>query len=46
MSQAALIARLNELPRIQSLLQELLEMVNQEDVDFGALARKISMDQS
>lgn len=45
MSQAALIARLNELPRIQSLLQELLEMVNQEDVDFGALARKISMDQ-
>ncbi|ELP5729622.1 HDOD domain-containing protein [Vibrio vulnificus] len=45
MSQAALITRLNELPRIQSLLQELLEMVNQEDVNFGALAKKISMDQ-
>jgi len=45
MSQAALITRLNELPRIQSLLQELLEMVNQEEVNFGALAKKISMDQ-
>ncbi|EPT2926712.1 HDOD domain-containing protein, partial [Vibrio vulnificus] len=45
MSQAALITRLNELPRIQSLLQELLDMVNQEEVNFGALAKKISMDQ-
>lgn len=45
MSQTALISRLNELPRIQSLLHELLEMVNQDDVDFHALAHKIEMDQ-
>jgi HD-like signal output (HDOD) protein len=45
MSQVDMIARLNELPRIQSLLQELLEMVNQEDVSFSALSKKISIDQ-
>ncbi len=45
MSQVALISRLNELPRIQSLLHELLEMVNQDDVDFHQLAHKIEMDQ-
>lgn len=45
MSQAALITRLNELPRIQSLLQELLEMVNRDEVDFVQLTKKISMDQ-
>ncbi len=45
MSQAALLSRVNELPRIQSLLQELLDMVNQEDVDFGKLAKKMAMDQ-
>ncbi|SJN56569.1 HDOD domain protein [Vibrio ruber DSM 16370] len=45
MSQAEMINRLNELPRIESLLQELLEMVNQEDVDFNALSKKIAMDQ-
>ncbi len=41
MSQVALISRLNELPRIQSLLHELLEMVNQDDVDFHQLAIKL-----
>ncbi len=45
MSQAALITRLNELPRIERLLQELLEMVNQDEVDFSKLTEKISMDQ-
>lgn len=45
MSQSTLITRLNELPRIERLLQELLEMVNQDDVDFSQLTQKISMDQ-
>lgn len=45
MSQEALLSRLNELPRIQKVLQELLDMVNQEDVDFALLAKKISTDQ-
>ncbi|WGV98675.1 HDOD domain-containing protein [Vibrio sp. YMD68] len=45
MNQSALISRLNELPRIQAVLQELLDMVNQDDVDFGELSRKISVDQ-
>ncbi|MCL9781658.1 HDOD domain-containing protein [Vibrio sp. S4M6] len=42
---APLITRINELPRIQKILQELLDMVNQEDVEFGPLSDKISMDQ-
>lgn len=45
MSQTALISRLNELPRLQKILQELLDMVNQDDVDFGQLANKIGMEQ-
>ncbi|CAH0542016.1 HDOD domain-containing protein [Vibrio marisflavi] len=45
MSHDALISRINELPRIESVLQELLEMVNRENIDFGALSRKMSMDQ-
>ncbi|MGF1742251.1 HDOD domain-containing protein [Vibrio profundum] len=45
MSQLALINRLNELPRINKVLQDLLEMVNQEDVDFNKLANKITIDQ-
>ncbi|MCK6264412.1 HDOD domain-containing protein [Vibrio sp. ZSDE26] len=45
MSQAALISRLNELPRISAVLQELLDLVNQDDVDFGELSKKISIDQ-
>ncbi|MBW3697685.1 HDOD domain-containing protein [Vibrio sp. T187] len=45
MSQQALISRLNELPRIESILQELLEMVNRENVDFGELSKKMSMEQ-
>lgn len=45
MSQASLISRLNELPRIQKILQELLDMVNQDEVDFEQLSKKIAMDQ-
>jgi len=45
MSHDALISRINELPRIESILQELLEMVNRETIDFGELSRKMSMDQ-
>jgi len=45
MSETEMINRLNELPRIPALLQELLELVNQGDVDFGLLAQKIAMDQ-
>lgn len=45
MEEQALFCRLNELPRLRQILQELLEMVNQNDVDFGELTRKISMEQ-
>ncbi|CAH0535859.1 HDOD domain-containing protein [Vibrio marisflavi] len=45
MSHTPLITRINELPRIQKVLQELLDMVNQEEVDFSSLSEKISMDQ-
>ncbi|USD64846.1 HDOD domain-containing protein [Vibrio sp. SCSIO 43136] len=45
MSQKALISRLNELPRLQKVLQELLDMVNQDDVDFKQLSNKMSMEQ-
>jgi HD-like signal output (HDOD) protein len=45
MSYQALISRINELPRIESVLQELLEMVNREQIDFGELAKKMAMDQ-
>ncbi len=45
MGQEALISRINELPRIESILQELLEMVNRETLDFGELSKKMSMDQ-
>ena len=45
MSQEALISRINELPRIESVLQELLEMVNRDSIDFSELAHKMAMDQ-
>ncbi|WP_070970905.1 HDOD domain-containing protein [Vibrio sonorensis] len=45
MSHESLISRINELPRIESVLQELLEMVNRETIDFSELAKKMSMDQ-
>ncbi len=45
MNHAPLISRLNELPRIQKILQELLQLVNQDEVDFKLLSQKIAMDQ-
>ncbi|WP_394143475.1 HDOD domain-containing protein [Vibrio atypicus] len=45
MSQEELLSRLNELPRIQQLLQELLDMVTQDDVNFDELSKKIATDQ-
>ncbi len=45
MSHEMLISRINELPRIESVQQELLEMVNRKQIDFSELARKMSMDQ-
>lgn len=45
MDQQALLSRINELPKIKKILQELVEMVNQDDVDFDALIEKIAMEQ-
>ncbi|SDH54796.1 HD-like signal output (HDOD) domain, no enzymatic activity [Vibrio xiamenensis] len=45
MSHEMLISRINELPRIESVMQELLEMVNRDTINFSELARKMSMDQ-
>ena len=45
MSYQGLISRINELPRIESVLQELLEMVNSDQIDFSELAKKMAMDQ-
>ncbi|RSD29935.1 HDOD domain-containing protein [Vibrio pectenicida] len=45
MSYKTLISRINELPRIESVLQELLEMVNSDQIDFSELAKKMAMDQ-
>ncbi|MBD0787855.1 HDOD domain-containing protein [Vibrio sp. Y2-5] len=45
MNQEALLSRFNELPRIESIQQELLNMVNSENLNFSELARKMSMDQ-
>ncbi|NVD08660.1 HDOD domain-containing protein [Vibrio sp. JPW-9-11-11] len=45
MSQEALLSRIDELPRIEKVLQELLDMVNQPEVNFTQLAQKISTDQ-
>jgi len=45
MNETDLISRLNELPRLKQVLQELLQMVNQSDVDFGELSDKMTQDQ-
>jgi len=45
MNQEALLSRFNELPRIESIQQELLNMVNSENLNFSELSRKMSMDQ-
>lgn len=45
MAQESLLSRINELPRIQKVLQDLLNMVNHKEVDFEQLSQKISTDQ-
>lgn len=45
MVKNALLNRLNELPRLSKVLQELLDMANQPDVDFHQLSKKITLDQ-
>ncbi|WP_087026029.1 HDOD domain-containing protein [Thaumasiovibrio subtropicus] len=45
MSASAMLSRVNELPKIPKVLQELVEMVNQEEVDLMQLSKKISMEQ-
>ena len=45
MAQEALLSRINELPRIQKVLQDLLNMVNEDEVDFEQLSKTISTDQ-
>lgn len=45
MNETQLFSRLNELPRLKTVLQELLEMVNSGDADFGKLAEKMTQDQ-
>lgn len=45
MDRQALLAKVDELPRIEKVLHELLDMVNHEEFDFSELALKLSMDQ-
>ncbi|MFV0450435.1 MAG: HDOD domain-containing protein [Vibrio sp.] len=45
MNQEALLSRFNELPCIESIQQELLNMVNGDNLNFSELSRKMSMDQ-
>ncbi len=41
MVKNTMLNRLNELPRLSKVLQELLDMANQPDVDFHQLSKKI-----
>lgn len=45
MIKNTMISRLNEIPRLSKVLQELLNMVNQPQIDFKQLSTKISYDQ-
>jgi HD-like signal output (HDOD) protein len=45
MNDTALISRLNELPRLKQVLQELLGMDNNNNIDFGSLSEKMAQDQ-
>lgn len=40
MVKNTMLNRLNELPRLSKVLQELLDMANQPDVDFHQLSKK------
>lgn len=45
MNQELLLTKIDELPRIEKVLHELLNLVNHENFDFDELALKLSMDQ-
>lgn len=45
MTEQELLSRVNELPKVSSVVQELVSMLNDPDCDFAMLAKKISMDQ-
>ncbi|MGY5452153.1 HDOD domain-containing protein [Agarivorans sp. MS3-6] len=45
MTERELLSRVNELPRISQVVQELVDMLNHPDCEFSALAKKIAMDQ-
>ncbi|MDG3086814.1 HDOD domain-containing protein [Vibrio hannami] len=45
MNQEELLKKIEELPRLEKVLNEILDMVNQLDFDFNELALKVSMDQ-
>lgn len=45
MNASTMLNRVNELPKIRKVLQELVEMVNQDEVDLLDVAQKISLEQ-
>ncbi|WP_221074678.1 HDOD domain-containing protein [Agarivorans aestuarii] len=45
MTEQELLSRVNELPKVSSVVQQLVSMLNDPDCDFSMLAKKISMDQ-
>ncbi|MBF9003460.1 HDOD domain-containing protein [Vibrio nitrifigilis] len=45
MIQATILNRLNEIPRLSKVLQDLLDLVNKEEIDFKLLAQKMELDQ-
>ncbi|GGB05244.1 HDOD domain-containing protein [Agarivorans gilvus] len=45
MTEQELLSRVNELPKVPRVVQELVGMLSDPDCDFSKLAQKISMDQ-
>ncbi|WP_068716181.1 HDOD domain-containing protein [Vibrio tritonius] len=45
MIQTQILSRLNELPRLSKVLQDLLDLVNKEDIDFKQLSQKMELEQ-
>lgn len=45
MIQTQLLSRLNELPRLSKVLQDLLDLVNKEDINFKQLSQKMELEQ-
>ncbi|GAD01824.1 hypothetical protein AALB_1904 [Agarivorans albus MKT 106] len=40
MTEQELLSRVNELPKVSSVVQELVSMLNDPDCDFAMLAKK------